>query len=318
MSMCNVFRIVYFSVVLVSVQALRRAQAAKEFALIPPCAALLDFSKTLKYNKLPEHDQLSFLTGQGCIERNTKPHNLAYTCDSPSALACASPVTEVDNIRFMCCDYTYSSRTGPEIATMLGDHVHLWQTGMSTLVQIPKQVESGVPKMLVQVNVQPVIPYWETLGCEEGRISEVVFSGSSVGESNVTIRSGAIDSSDAFAIRVGNTAWQEVSWRTQTLDSVKSIVSTPAMTISAVISAKDPEHWGPDASATVTLGSISFEVQQQTAGSGDESKVVLDVAVHGTYSTSLGVGGWLSGQGSDLAMGTQPAPCMTISPPRVG
>jgi len=187
----------------------------------------------------------------------------------------------------------------------------LWQPGLSTLLQIPAVAESVVPNVVVQANVQPVIPYWETLGCDEGRISEVVFSGSSVGESNITIRSGVMDSLESFAIRVGDTPWQEVNYRTQTLDVEKPIVSTPSLTLSTVISAKDPEHWGPDASATVNIGSLSFEVQQQTS----LGKALLEVAVHGTFSTSLGVSGWLAAEGATLVQGTSPAPCMTIDSP---
>lgn len=194
---------------------------------------------------------------------------------------------------------------------MLGESVFLWQPGLSTLIQIPAVAESVVPNVVVQANVQPVIPYWETLGCDEGRISEVVFSGSSVGESNITIRSGVMDSPESFAIRVGDTPWQEVNYRTQTLDVEKPIVSTPSLTLSTVISAKDPEHWGPDASATVNIGSLSFEVQQQTS----LGKALLEVAVHGTFSTSLGVSGWLAAEGATLVQGTSPAPCMTIDSP---
>lgn len=198
---------------------------------------------------------------------------------------------------------------------MTGESVFLWQTGLLTLVQIPRVLQTAAPKVLVQANVQPVVPYWETLGCDEGRISEIVFSGSSVGESNITVRSGVLDSEASFAVKVGETPWQEVNYRTQTLDAEKLLVSTPAMTVSAVISAKDPEHWGPDASAMIKIGSLTFEVQQQTAATG---KALLEVAVHGTYSTSLGVSGWLAADGAALASGTQPAPCMTIDSPAVG
>ena len=59
------------------------------------------------------------------------------------------------------------------------------------LCSIPKVSETP-PSLLVQVNVQPYAPYWYTMRCEEDRISEVVFSGTTVNESSLTIRSGAL------------------------------------------------------------------------------------------------------------------------------
>ena len=62
------------------------------------------------------------------------------------------------------------------------------------------------------------------MGCEDGRISEVLISGTFVGESNVTIRSGVLHAEESFAVRVGEGASQELSWRTAVVDSATTFV----------------------------------------------------------------------------------------------
>jgi hypothetical protein len=197
---------------------------------------------------------------------------------------------------------------------MLGESLDVWRAGLSTLVQIPKAREVA-PTLLVQINVQPYAPYWYTMGCEDGRIAEVLVSGTSLGESNVTVRSGALHANESFAVRVGDGLWQELSWRTAVVDQAVTFVSSPSMMITGVITATDPQHWGPDASAVINVGGLSITVQQHTLGSADEGKPMLDVGVNGAYSKSQGVGGLLGPDSATLLEGTEPVPCMTINLP---
>jgi len=275
---------------------------------------MLDFSHVAKYWKLDSIQQVSFLQDLGCkVRSNPRPENQDYACGE-SAFACTANVPNANPNDYMCCNIKYSSRSGPRITNMLGESLDVWQSGLSTLVQIPKAPEVA-PKLLVEINVQPYAPYWYTMGCEDGRIAEVLISGTSVGESNVTVRSGALHSDESFAVRVGDGLWQELSWRTAVVDQAVSFVSSPGMTITGVITANDPEHWGADASAVVSVGGLSITVQQRTLGSADESKPMLDVGVSGAYSKSQGVGGLLGPDSATLVEGTEPVPCMTINLP---
>lgn len=275
------------------------------------CHPMLDFNHLVQFWKLNGSEQDVFLEGLGCEVRSNLAESANFTCEE-SSFACASNVPNGTN--YMCCKVKYLSRGGPKITTMLGESVNLWQSGVSTLLQIPKAPEVP-PTLLVQINVQPYAPYWYTMGCEEGRISEVFLSGSSLGVSNLTIRSGALHGDASFAVRVGEEPWQELSWRSSVVDKETILVSSPGVTVTGVISAKDPKHWGPDASATVTVGGLSIEVQQQTLGTGDESKTMLDVSVRGTFSKSAGVGGLLGPDGVTLLQGVEPVPCMTVDLP---
>ena len=89
--------------------------------------------------------------------------------------------------------------------------------------------------LLVQTNVQPYAPYWYTMGCEDGRISKVIVSGTFVGESNVNIRRDALHAEESFVVRVGEGPWQELSWRTAVVDNASTFVSSPGVTITGVI-----------------------------------------------------------------------------------
>lgn len=278
---------------------------------VPPCHPLLDFDSVVQFRKLNGTQQVSLLEGRGCeVRSNPSSETTDFTC-ADNAFACMGSVEDASSNNYMCCKYKYSSRSGPELTMISGQTLSVWTTGLSTLLQIPKFPETA-PTVQVQVNVQPYAPYWYTMGCEGGRISEVVVSGTSVGESSLTIRSGALHAEEPFAVRLGDGPWQEVSWNTHVVDNETTLLSNPGVTVTGVIIAKDPEHWGPDASATVTAGGISIEVQQQTSGTGDVSRPMLDVSVHGTYSKSGGIGGLLSPDGVSLTQGTEPVPCMTI------
>uniref|UniRef100_A0A7S1AMD4 Uncharacterized protein n=1 Tax=Noctiluca scintillans TaxID=2966 RepID=A0A7S1AMD4_NOCSC len=276
---------------------------------VPPCHPLLDFDSVVQFRKLNGTQQVSLLESRGCeVRSNPVPATADYTCEENS-FACASNVPNGTN--YMCCKVKYLTRGGPKITTMFGESLHLFETGLSTLFQIPK-VSEAPPSLLVKINVQPYAPYWYTMGCEEGRISEVVFNGTAVGESSLTVRSGALSSSEPFAFRLGEGPWQDVSWNNYVVDNETTLLSSPGVTVTSMISAKDPKHWGPDASATVTVGGLSFGVQQRTLGNGDESKSMLDVSVQGTYSKSAGVGGLLGPDGAILLQSVEAVPCMAV------
>uniref|UniRef100_A0A7S1AMF5 Uncharacterized protein n=1 Tax=Noctiluca scintillans TaxID=2966 RepID=A0A7S1AMF5_NOCSC len=296
-----------FACTLVYVESIRVTKRGE----LSGCHPMLDFKHVVQFWKLDGVHQDAFLQDLGCeVRSNPSSETTDLTC-SDNAFACMGSVEDVSSNNYMCCNYKYSSRSGPELTTISGQTLSVWTTGPATLLQIPKFPET-VPTVQVQVNVQPYAPYWYTMGCEGGRISEVVVSGTSVGESSLTIRSGALHAEEPFAVRLGDGPWHDVSWNTHVVDNETTLVSSPGVTVTGAIRAKDPEHWGPDASATVTAGGISIEVQQQTSGTGDVSRPMLDVSVHGTYSKSGGIGGLLSPDGVSLTQGMEPVPCMTI------
>jgi len=279
---------------------------------IPPCHHLFDFVQYVQYSRVGREERTSLLEAEGCEPRQA-PDGLDRTCPLEK-LSCAGPGTDEDERQYMCCNYAYMSRAGPEITSMHGDTYHIWKTGMSTLVQIPRRRQQGTPKLLVEGNVQPYMSYWETLGCDDARIAEVTISGNSVGEQNVTIRSGGLESDKPFAVQIGNGDWQEISWKTVVLDDEILFHTQPEITVTGMIAAKDPGRWGPDALVVVKVGALSIEVVQHTEGRDGESRALLDVSLIGTYSKSDGVGGWCGMDGASLSQGTIPFPCMTMAP----
>jgi len=259
-------------------------------------------------------DRGRFFEAHGCEARSAESFDTERTC-SEGKLACAVSKEPLDS-KFMCCGYEYQSRAGPAITTMLGQNLHIWKTGLATLLQIPLKVrDQEVPELLVQGNILPYTPYWETLGCEDGRITEVTISGSSVGAETVTVRSGSLETSQPFAVRLGEGPWQELSWNTTVMDRETLLVSSPTVSLTGVISQHDPDHWGPDAEIQAKVGNLSITVLQHTTGRESSSKAMLDVSVAGKYPKYSGVGGWLGSDGANLAEGVLPVPCITMKTP---
>ena len=130
--------------------------------------------------------------------------------------------------------------------------------------------------LLVQTNVQPYAPYWYTMGCEDGRISKVIVSGTFVGESNVNIRRGALHAEESFVVRVGEGPWQELSWRTAVVDNASTFVSSLCVTITGVITAL-PREFGhraciihlfepPDRAVHILINGTSSKQQNAARG----------------------------------------------------
>lgn len=289
-----------------------RSRAAQRVD-IPPCHVFLEFSHLANHSTLAESDHVPFFEARGCRAQLAESVEAVRKC-SEAAQACITSNTAQDSNNYMCCDIQYLSRGGPALTTMFGENLNIWKLGLQTLIQIPKERHGDeIPKLLVQAKVEPYAPHWEAIGCESGRISEVTISGSSVGESNLTLRSGSVESTTPFAVRVGRGDWQELSWQTVQLDQEISFLSDPSFTVAGKITADDPDLWGPDARVTVQLGGLSLNVFQHTSGRAASSKVMLDVSVSGTFSKSSGVGGWLGSDGASLAQGQEPASCMTLA-----
>merc|ERR1719219_2513748 len=70
----------------------------------------------------------------------------------------------------------------------------------------------------------------------------------------------------------------------------------------------EPELWGPDAHASITVASTTLDIQQHTEGRGDASRSMLDLHVSGLDEARGSVGGWLGLDGPELA-GSPPAEC---------
>lgn len=279
------------------------------------CKPLLAYSTFKQYAKLDDLQQVTFLKEQGCSSR-TVDRNSNIVCPG-NAYPCGANQKASEKLVYMCCNVQYGQRAGPEIVTVNNKSVHLWKTGLSTLLQMPKKVDENGPKILVQAKVTPGVPYLDTLGCDRGRFSEVLISGAAVGSANMTIRSGPIDSAEPFALRFGSGAWRALSWQTTTLDNMTTFLHDPAMTVKGTITSKNPNLWGPDAFVQVRLGSLSIEVLQRTEGTGEDALVKLDISLDGSYSKSEGITGWLSSDGPALAAETESEQCMTLARPSV-
>mmetsp|Transcript_53616 Transcript_53616/g.143408 ORF Transcript_53616/g.143408 Transcript_53616/m.143408 type:complete len:294 (-) Transcript_53616:80-961(-) len=261
------------------------------------CAVLLTSAEQLEYAKMGSQEQMSFMEKAGCVvSEGSSCGESAVTC-----LVAERPE------RSMCCHYNTELKRGYSVTNLFDQKFEILKDGWTPLVQIPRTVPN--PKLLVSGNIQP---FTDTMGCEASRISDLHFSGSWLSE-NVTVRSGGIESSKAFGVRVGEGSWQLLSYANVLPDEVVSF-SKPGVKVQGKISTLDRDSWGPDATLQVDVGNITVDVAQRTLGRFEESRVFLDISVRGKYDAKKEIGGWLGMDGENLQNASTPKSCVAITP----
>jgi len=262
------------------------------------CALFLTSAEQLEYAKMGQQEQVSFMEKAGCDMME------GSSCDT-SALACLVAGTPE---RSMCCHYNTELKRGYSVTNLFDQKFEILKDGWTPLIQIPRTVPN--PKLLVSGNIQP---FTDTMGCEASRISDLHFSGSWLSE-NVTVRSGGIESSKAFGVRVGEGSWQLLSFANVLPNQVVTFLKSSA-TVEGKIATLDRDSWGPDAVLNVDVGNITVDVTQRTLGRFNESRAFLDISVRGRYHAQKEIGGWLGMDGEVLQNASKPQSCVSIVPP---
>ena len=128
-------------------------------------------------------------------------------------------------------------------------------------------------------------------------------AGERLGNRSIFIQSGSLESSAPFAVQVGQGPQSTIEANGTTfLDDV-------GVQVRGVISAPEPELWGPDAQVFVNVGDITIDVRQHTEGRGEESRSMLDLSVHGLDGEVETVGGWLGMDDMSMNAGSPPDGC---------
>lgn len=173
------------------------------------------------------------------------------------------------------------------VENLRGQSVTMWQTGWSTLVQIPKVIDDEV-KLLLRANIQPGAEG----PCGPAYIRELMLSGSWLGTGNVFARAGSTESQAPFAVSVGDGPLELLSNVNGT-----NFVNNSICTIRGKLDVKEPESWGPDVNLLIDAGGVTMEVQQHTMGRFNESSAMFDLFISG-LETSGSVGGWTGDDGA--------------------
>jgi len=262
------------------------------------CAVFLTSAEQIEYAKMGLQEQVSFMEKAGCAVKE------GSSCGA-SKVACL--VVERPE-QSMCCHYNAEVKRGYSVTNLFDQKFEILKDGWAPLIQIPRAVAN--PQLLVSGNIQP---FTDTLGCEESRISDLHFSGSWLSE-NVTVRSGGIESSKAFAVRVGEGSWQLLSFANVLPNQVVTFMKSSAK-VEGKIATLEEDSWGPDATLKVDVGNITVDVTQRTLGRFNESRAFLDISVRGRYHAEEEIGGWLGMDGEVLQNASKPQSCVSIVPP---
>jgi len=264
------------------------------------CQVLLSSAEQLEYGKIEPKEQVSFIEKLGCVA------TVGSSCGEGAFMCLLSP----PNDQSMCCHYQTEVKRGYSVTNLFDETFQIMQDGWVPLMQIPRHLENlSEPELLISGNIQPFV---KSTGCEASRISDLHFSGSWLSE-NVTVRSGGIESSKAFAVRLGQGSWQLLSYANVLPDEVVSF-SKPGVKVQGKISTLDRDSWGPDATLQVDVGNITVDVAQRTLGRFEESRVFLDISVSGKYDAKKEIGGWLGMDGEHLQNASTPKSCVAIVP----
>lgn len=263
------------------------------------CEVLLTSAEQLEYAKMGQQEQMSFLGKAGCAVNEG-------SCD-PSALMC---LLAGEPKRSMCCHYNSEVKRGYSVTNLFDQKFEIFDDGWTPLLQVPRKLEKvSEPKLLVSGYIQP---FSDTLGCEASRISDLHFSGSWLSE-NVTVRSGGIEAPEAFAVCVGERAWQPLSYATVLPNQMVSFLNS-SVKVEGKIATLDQDSWGPDATLHVEVGNITVDVLQRTLGRFNESRAFLDISVRGRYHEKNDIGGWLGLDGEVFSNASKPKSCISIVP----
>jgi len=187
----------------------------------------------------------------------------------------------------------------PHIQSVIGTTFDLWKTGWSKFLQIPMHTSTAPPQLLVRGNVEA---YWGGK-CAPAYLQQVMVAGERLGNRSIFIQSGSLESSAPFAVQVGKGPQSTIEANGTTF------LDDAGVQVRGVISAPEPELWGPDAQVSISVGDITIDVRQHTEGRDEQSRSMLDLSVHGLDGEVETVGGWLGTDDMSMNAGSPPDGC---------
>jgi len=191
----------------------------------------------------------------------------------------------------------------PHIQSVVGRKFDLWRTGWSKFLQIPMHNSVAAPQLLVRGNVE------EFVGgtCAPAYLKQVSVSGARLGNRSIFIQSGSLESRTPFGVQVDDGPLSPIE------PSGTIFLSDGGVQVRGVISAPEPELWGPDAQVIVSVGDVTVDVRQHTEGRFQKSKAMLDLSVQGLDGEVESVGGWLGTDDMSMSAGSPPEGCTESS-----
>mmetsp|Transcript_19268 Transcript_19268/g.51464 ORF Transcript_19268/g.51464 Transcript_19268/m.51464 type:complete len:768 (-) Transcript_19268:30-2333(-) len=187
----------------------------------------------------------------------------------------------------------------PHVSSITGETFDLWRTGWSTFVQIPQFLSEDSVKFLVRAEVRP----YSGDACAPAFLQQVHVSGSWLGNQEIEIHAGSLESSDPFHVIINGGDPMYLSATGETVFGLEG------GSLRGKVETDDPEVWGPDARVVLFLGDAQVDVVQHTEGRGEVSSSMLDLSVSGLANVVDTIGGWLGADGSQHA-GQAPAECL--------
>eukprot|EP00450_Noctiluca_scintillans_P015170 CAMPEP_0194514252 /NCGR_PEP_ID=MMETSP0253-20130528/46647_1 /TAXON_ID=2966 /ORGANISM="Noctiluca scintillans" /LENGTH=392 /DNA_ID=CAMNT_0039357885 /DNA_START=40 /DNA_END=1214 /DNA_ORIENTATION=+ len=191
----------------------------------------------------------------------------------------------------------------PHIQSVIGRKFDLWRTGWSKFLQIPMRNSVAAPQLLVRGNVE------EFTGgtCTPAYLKQVSVSGARLGNRSIFIQAGSLESTTPFGVQVDDGPLSPIA------PSGTIFLSDAGVQVRGVISAPEPDVWGPDAQVFVSVGDVTVDVRQHTEGRFQQSKAMLDLSVQGLDGEVESVGGWLGTDDMSMSAGSPPEGCTESS-----
>jgi len=196
-------------------------------------------------------------------------------------------------------DVTPHAVGDPHVSSITGETFDLWRTGWSTFVQIPQYPSKDSAKFLVRGEVRP---YSGDL-CAPAFLQQVHVNGSWLGDQEIEIHAGSLESSNPFHVIINGGDPMYLSATGETVFGLEG------GSLRGKVGTDDPEVWGPDARVVLFLGDAQVDVVQHTEGRGEASNSMLDLSVSGLANVVDTIGGWLGADGSQHA-GQAPPECL--------
>jgi hypothetical protein len=196
-------------------------------------------------------------------------------------------------------DVTPHAVGDPHVSSITGETFDLWRTGWSTFVQIPQYPSKDSAKFLVRGEVRP---YSGDL-CAPAFLQQVHVNGSWLGDQEIEIHAGSLESSNPFHVIINGGDPMYLSATGETVFGLEG------GSLRGKVATDDPEVWGPDARVVLFLGDAQVDVVQHTEGRGEASNSMLDLSVSGLANVVDTIGGWLGADGSQHA-GQAPPECL--------
>jgi hypothetical protein len=218
---------------------------------------------------------------------------------TPSPTTSPTPSTTTTSPTTSPTDVDTYAVGDPHIQSVVGRQFDLWQTGWSKFLQIPMQDGVVAPQLLVRGKVEA---FWGDR-CAPAYLTQVSVSGARLGNRSILVHSGSLESSTPFAVQVDDGPLAQIAPEGTTF------LSHAGVQVRGVISAPEPELWGPDAQVFVNVGDVTIDIRQHTEGRFEKGQSMLDLSVQGLDGEVEPVGGWLGTDDMSLSAGSPPDGC---------